>query len=548
MSNSKEYAYSDIEMRAEVFTDDGETILLELSSFDMNFMLDGIPTARMTVAVGSNYSTDPKGATADIHEKAKKIDKRSKVQVYAKINGVKYKKADSADEERWPDAPFLVFDGYINKPSYRRGDGAASLMFTADHWISDLANTSKLSPTLHPRSGADMFRQAQKPSTTGLLEGHGIEPVNVLEDVWGNGIKYIFKELAGQNLINWEKLDMEPVVEDKNEKAIAALKRMDDSDSLGTPALPLQLRNVFNDVRGIKDLALTGLTNGVVHIDTGSTVWDTLLNLRDKYQYGIIVTVETATVAPLIPIAGEALYKTTIGTDEYGSIESLTNPELSGLPIRGVVLSYVDDLQTFSGEGTICVDGAAFDIAKKNPDKSRSYGQFIIHPAPYWITPTFVGDNNAEEGQVYAPQCNIQPRNKNNPEGETSASKPIDGEAVEDACNKIGKDYAKSIYINEVFRNRRCSITGRLRFDLAPGSLVKLKLLGENIPGYADDSFLWGMVEGISTSISAEAGNAGTSLVISHLHTEKERSWKELVDDRHPMYTSAWSGAKLINL
>lgn len=545
MPNFTQYAYTDIKaVWAVVQTSSGE-VELELSAFDTTYTINSIPSARLKIAVGSTTTGDGQSSIAEAHAKAAKLERRNRVVVYGLFSGESYKAESGLELRSWPGEKIVLFDGYINRPSYQRSTGAASLLFYADHWLSDLAITTKLSYTLHPRSAGDLLLPITGPSGTGMLKTHKIELKNdeVFTDLWAGGIKKVFRRLMELDLINYEKFSLFNALEQNNEIAGAALDRMDDASRINV--VPLHLENGFRDMKESQALFKSGLALSILSIHNGVSVWETLLKLAADYRYAIIPVPETATVAPLTALPKTVLV--TIGADEYENISDSGTPEVRGLPIRGVALFSSSAMLTFNASKEATPEGLVglFDVADGAADGSEvSQGQLLARRAPLWCHPHCMPKLD-KSVHVNLPAFGKYPPSRTNTDGQAEVS-TVPRERIRRSFLEKAQLLARSIFISEVFLNRRCTISGRLRLDIAPGTPVQLELLGKNVPYYQADSPLWGLVQSVTVSIDAERGRAGTSFLITHLHTQAERELPNLVVDKHPMYTQVWTGTELV--
>jgi hypothetical protein len=90
--------------------------------------------------------------------------------------------------------------------------------------------------------------------------------------------------------------------------------------------------------------------------------------------------------------------------------------------------------------------------------------------------------------------------------------------------------WAEEVYIKNALRGRTQTVSGRLRFDIAPGSIVRVTsaqesvLPDEDAPARIDnlgfDTF--GEVARVSIVINAEAPSASTSFLLTNVRTHSE--------------------------
>jgi hypothetical protein len=116
--------------------------------------------------------------------------------------------------------------------------------------------------------------------------------------------------------------------------------------------------------------------------------------------------------------------------------------------------------------------------------------------------------------------------------------------------------FAKHMYATEVLQQRYGELSGPLRFDIAPGSIVKIATPPrdrENIDLTAAETepneYVIASVMSVSFVINSERATAGTSFTIAHTKTEAEvGDGSPYVVDRPPLYKEAWSGGPLAEL
>jgi hypothetical protein len=101
----------------------------------------------------------------------------------------------------------------------------------------------------------------------------------------------------------------------------------------------------------------------------------------------------------------------------------------------------------------------------------------------------------------------------------------------------LGVNYAKTYLINNLFYNRKMEFSGRLRFDICPGSTIGIEVV-EDPFSELKSNVLYGLVEGVTIQFGVGDGNpsALTSFRLSSLRTEKEQGLFSV--GQHPMYVS----------
>jgi hypothetical protein len=105
-------------------------------------------------------------------------------------------------------------------------------------------------------------------------------------------------------------------------------------------------------------------------------------------------------------------------------------------------------------------------------------------------------------------------------------------------AQSIVADFAQQMYCNEVLQQRVGELSGALRFDIAPGSIVKIMTpLRDRV---APEDHVIASVMSVSYVINAERATAGTSFTVAHTKTPAESLNEFYSVPRPPLYgTSA---------
>jgi hypothetical protein len=180
-------------------------------------------------------------------------------------------------------------------------------------------------------------------------------------------------------------------------------------------------------------------------------------------------------------------------------------------------------------------------------DNKEFRGQILIKEPPSWLS-------NPVPHAVYA-GATTGTTDKQPGDGSKSGTGndtppggvPRPTEAEKDFTNEseggnILDRFAKHWYQSEVLSQRYGELSGKLRFDIAPGSVVRIMTpnssLGDELP-------MLGTVTQVSVVINAEQHVAGTSFALSNLRTQRENTNDKLTSRRPPLYKEVWSGGHL---
>lgn len=120
--------------------------------------------------------------------------------------------------------------------------------------------------------------------------------------------------------------------------------------------------------------------------------------------------------------------------------------------------------------------------------------------------------------------------------------------------------YARTLYIHEVLKNRQATISGPVRFDIAPGSQVMLETTEDKFvkeilyPGSVTDpcnfgfqTFYWASVLRVSTIIDCQNMRASTNFHLAHFRDEAENRDSGTSIASHPLWQACrWAGCVLV--
>jgi len=104
------------------------------------------------------------------------------------------------------------------------------------------------------------------------------------------------------------------------------------------------------------------------------------------------------------------------------------------------------------------------------------------------------------------------------------------------------------MYIAHALKGRTGQISGFLRYDICPGSTVKLEGTGEQFLGRGDalNFDIFAQVTRVSHVINAEGRQAGTAFQLNYLRTEAENAVDATSIAKHPFFTTPWKGAPIV--
>jgi hypothetical protein len=107
------------------------------------------------------------------------------------------------------------------------------------------------------------------------------------------------------------------------------------------------------------------------------------------------------------------------------------------------------------------------------------------------------------------------------------------------------RKYATHWYMSEILQQRYGELSGPLRFDIAPGSIVKIETPIRDREHETNNENLYASVMSVTFAINADKATAGTSFSIAHTRTQEELD-SDYSTDTAPLYgKTKWLGGPL---
>lgn len=574
------------------------TIQFDILAFSSEFELNAIPTASASVAIGRRV--DDLTHVAPIHEWIDQIQLQLPCRVWLWICSTDGSNP-GIDTDEWPADAFKVFEGYVTGSSYRIGTTGAEIVIQMTHWLTDLNFSSALSRQSHPLNPAQYFFTANAIVDTALsggalfftgpnLVGTGLaatyfQPITITTDFWGgskqknvsnvpiyDGLKYWLLFLTAQDRINSRQILAEGGANTFNQnlnwEACRALKRFEPNAKtplvtetgyvLGVPlAMSQNPDSIYYIANGInKEIGKESLSDY-----TNVTLWDKLAGeFHANYMYSVVPLVDKALVVPFVPGLkknGNDLVHRTIMSSEY---ELIDMQAMIPRPLRAVGVMMSLNYEAGSGQakdqsapyGTF---GGYFDkyLASSSTDTRYKDGLVMIKQGPIWLSSFYPKyQNTAMSVGVSSALATAVGTAVGVVEAVTRRSIYLKAKPVWD-------QYAKTLYLHEVLKNRQMVINGPLRFDIAPGSTVKIEFaedkyvkairLGPQADQCDETSYTykWCSVLRVSNTVDCQNMRASTSFHLGHHRSDKESDDVSLSTDRHPLWQgNQWGGCAMV--
>lgn len=511
--------------------------------------LNTIPTMSLIMACGKNATT---GKPATVHALRDNLKVRSPVTVTLTVTSV------AGDISKMPSEKLIIFRGYYAGIGYQRSANSANYVIKLVHWLDDLNTASMANANFLPGAPYDFSQAAGGWAPGAPAEASGLTAMstvfdpkgtiitasNIQEDLWGKVLRPILERIAeGPNPTeSTASPGKAPYSTPKNEEVLAALTQM--------PANEKDMRLILGDT------ASTALANGIRETlaKTGTqtfqyaTIWGKLVGeWAPQFMFAISPAAETARVVPIFgglrwrddPEAG---FKT-ISADEYGYANFMDS--------TSQLLGGVEIFWPTSGSQSGGAAGApnfSRRLGAFPPVEVRKAGAILAKEPPVWLCLSDVlGIGPAETLCSTGTTCE--------PIGDTTnpsaGTPPPDNNMARLKASDVAYRFAKQMYMSEVLQQRYGELSGKLRFDIAPGSTVKI-LPARHMQLSDVDQYMVAMVVQVSFAINAEQHTAGTSFAISNIRTDAEDlrdtftdTTAPMTDTTAPMYVSGWPGGPL---
>lgn len=589
----------------------GETTFKDIVSMSASFPLNTIPSASLEVATGLEVRTQEK---ATIHDVIEKLEPRDRCVVYLEIKSTDgYLKAPVTNGMK--DGRYLIFDGYYAGIGYQRSHSHCTYTIHLIHWLDDLNCSSMLNGDWSQGTPHDLTQAASHIVVSDLTGGSGgqtnrggtgvrgiplidsewpdrggkniVTVTNMETDLWEKVIKKIFTAIAKMRhpRLQCKKPEESPDVpppkgaedadptkepKDNNEAALTALERMPGRVPAKYKAtLPLNLTG-FRGGEPYAYMSLSahdGLCRMIMDGMGYNSFWSKLVgDLGPSFLFAISPCVDYAQAIPFFP--GLHTPYVTITGEEYNYASFNIN---CAHMISSIIIYWApqaDGSQSQMGGKLNAIHGYCrpAGMYPVNPkDHDHHWGNILVRDPPAWLANPVYTMGYTRHDHLYVrgrsatrPQKGKQP----NPEAKDEHRKVENTylndskDSFDDRDLNVYDRFACHWYKSAILGQRHGEVSGKLRFDIAPGSIVKIMppitAIGkENTPMY-------GAVVNVSFAINAEQHQAGTSFTLSHMRTERENdidnqdSRIHFVGTRAPIYKdekpgAPWPGGPLVS-
>lgn len=530
---------------------------LPLVHYTGSFAINQIPEAVASVGIGRDVYNP--SVAAEIHNTVKSLRSMSPARVLFTPSGDFDNKGT-----KWPEKEVVIFDGYYTGFGRQKVRGKICFACQLTHWMVDMAFTSALSSAVAPGSPASLtFPAIMEPfqgaaggttiqgggSFVSSYVGHEVTANGVQQDLWGS-IKNLFYGMATYDGFNpvTSVADLELAGVDvtqlkHNHRAVKALARIEGPVDVPTNgingsfpyafgvALPLDLKDAQSS-NAVADF----IGNSMSGYDAiGLSQWDLLVSaILPAFGLDVLPAVDRGVVVARIPgYRGQAgkYYRTIIADDyEFVSENAVLAQPLRAVVCHGVITDFYGTSSYVGQSGDSGSGGVFASSAVEDGDGCVKYS-----PVPPWLSGIVLTGLNG--GSSTGVTRNEPVRSSTTPDAGKPANQKTPGE-MRETIKPLLNQFARMVYITEALRGRGGTITGKLRFDIAPGSHVKLEGHSETFLGVSDEleTPIYAQVNRVTVDIDAEAKAAGTSMLLTHTRDDAENKADRTSADSHPFY------------
>lgn len=550
MPESKRYVYTDLSVKDCLYLEI-EGTKFPVVQYNDSYAVNEIPVCQILLGVGRKVSRNGDGARTAMEaaeaNKNNKYRRMKKAKVVFQPNG-----EANARGDKWPEKSSVIFEGYFTGFFYRKVMGKMQVSANLLHWTAALMFSSATAGNAHVGNPASLNEAAvldaldSSGSSAGCYLSQAA-PTKLLqsaisEDLW-KSIKELFCALAS--------IETKPLAASDqcqgggdftaNDSALEALKKIEGdakdcnfaSDDGGSKyAVPLKLETLSETVRNALCEAIAWQS---VTTYANSTFWDKLVGeYCPMFGLAFVPMAQRGLVIADVPSLRDQVWRTVLHTEH-------TSFDMSAMlerPLRAVGVLPTFVIQTDGMPQSVLGQRTGGCFAPKGQDTADGLVRLVS--APPWLTqPAASLDDvlrtSGLDGNGVSRAVGADAPGKDS----TKA-----GDAFGDSLSQVYSKYAQMIYANEMLRGRNGSFDGPLRFDIAPGSVIRIKQEAEKFLGAEDDLAgpVLACVARVSNVINAEAPAAGTSFTLTHMRWENTENDELSSLEGHPFFGKSIHG------
>ena len=503
----------------------------EVSTYTSQWAVNQIPSCTLDIAVGVNAYDQ---TLASIHSQGDALTMRSKAKVILTLEGQR-NLSDS-----WPGGEEVIFEGYVHAIQPLRSTRMVGVRVTLYHWLSDL-NTSHFGfGRFAPNTAWSIFQERNL--TSGLLENTylfrgDLDPIGP-EEIYDKDVYELFKEALTFSLTDSGDVVFFREVDGHKPEAFHedCLKALERIENIGCK-LTVGGGKQHNPLKEEKVVQIMG---SIAHDSAGgSTAWSKLLAFCQLFSIAIYPAVDTAYLGPRMSGATDVEVEIPNVEIDLGSGSGFQASLPRGLVMPGTPNSMFALLGMATGcEGIENGVLGQYVLPPDSGDTNLVGAIETITPPPIFdemFTIRPIGGDSGSSGQG-------QPQQQ--PDSEAVTGVTINSPDCP-PTNVYADEWCEAHYWNNVYNNRTQVVDSVLRFDMTPGTIIKVDVshaaagsspVGD-IPGYAGN-ILYGEVETLMYQISALNNQMSTQIMVRCVKSEKDKELYETTKNKnkHPLF------------
>lgn len=513
-----------------------------------SFEQNAIPTCSITVAVGRNIATS-RAATA--HSELRHLKNRSFVEVYLKVTPLQ---SEGGAPHEWPADYFPIFMGFVTGTGWQRSNNGANFVIHVEHWLSELNYTSAINGASHPANPAAFTFPAGFKAPV-VRAGGGTDVNWVYHLRLRDGIT---KEMAEDDL--WERIlkpwalqvATERPTDDRllfgletpmgNDAALDILRgdKTFKITSAGSMGMQLSGPNSIAMGNALARALESSMGNNVIN----TTLWGKMIGEWSvDYWFVVVPRVMDALVVPFVgSLSGPSWVEIKAGDYVQCDLQSAVPQQLSCVCLLHSV-TWLAAGNTNLGE----FDEIKGGLAGLYPIPPNKKGVMLYKDLPRWLTDVLQEYDQGLESEGVFPRLPIRTGVDKDDVG-VAGNEALSPNKQQDAFRDVIARYAQHWYLLEQLKGRTGELAGRLRFDISPGSQVRV--LSHGGPGGVEDDLtepFYASVSKVTHLINSEMQRAGTSFTLAHIRNERENGDSDFSISVPPLYKQPWRGAVLVD-
>jgi hypothetical protein len=526
-------------------------VRLPVAMFSTTYALNSIPTATAAIALGRNART---GELSPVYSVMQDLKQMTPVVVrlegslgdWSTISpgGIR------SEKQQFPSGSFIIFSGYVAGLSYKRSGGTIALMLSMVNNLIDLALSSTGSVDVVPGAPHDLMLPIMLEKAGAKLASNAASkfvsdlPGKLVEDV-SKGILDTIYSVASDNLLQvgtaW-CLGGAPAGEANksraNTRATLAIKGFG-ADWLGflnykdPQDLPSYLSEYPLSLNAsVLEKIAKSTGERLASSFAGTSMWHALIgSIIPELGLSVVPLNNSAMLVPAFEMARDAGM-----TIEPNDVIDLNFSVRSQRPLFGVGIMAGQHMGPMPIKDKQCVGGtyvAALDAVSPVND-----GMWLFAPAPSWLDDWSSFDESAIDGDGSVNRLMVLPSNTTT--GADKIAVASDPAAVVGTWNSVADKYAQMLYAANALQGRDGTLVSKLRFDIAPGSTIRIQgdneFIGAGTDKLASDMF--GFVNRVTITINAQDASATTTFNLANIRTAEENESDRFSMITHPFYQS----------